>query len=341
MTALPQPNIIDPASVPSLRWGILGAGGIARTWAGTVLANTSQQVIAVASRTPGKAEEFARDLGIERAYNSYDELVGQADIDAIYIASYPSDHKEHALLAIAAGKHVLIEKPTTMNSRDAAAIFEASTAAGVFAMEAMWTRYLPQFDIARQLLADGALGELDLLVATFCQDNRHLERMWTKGGGSPVFDMGIYPIAFAQMFLGNPTNITAFGVVREDLIEEEAHVLMSYDDTPARTNFIVSGRTALPHTGAVSGSKGALNFGTPFVVPSSITLLNTEFNDTGVTWTDNTGIVGHQGLCYQVNYFAQYVAEGLLESPLHTHDDVVTNIAVAEEIIDIIGANPH
>ena len=144
-------------------------------------------------------------------------------------------------------------------------------------MEAMWTRYLPQFDIARQLLADGALGELDLLVATFCQDNRHLERMWTKGGGSPVFDMGIYPIAFAQMFLGNPTNITAFGVVREDLIEEEAHVLMSYDDTPARTNFIVSGRTALPHTGAVSGSKGALNFGTPFVVPSSITLLNTEF----------------------------------------------------------------
>lgn len=341
MPNLPVPNIIDPASVPSLRWGILGAGGIARTWAGTVLANTEQRITAVASRTPGKAEEFAKDLGIERSYNSYDELVEQPDIDAIYIASYPSDHKEHALLAIAAGKHVLIEKPTTMNSSDAAYIFALASAAGVFAMEAMWTRYLPQYDIARQLMADGTLGDLDLLVATFCQDNRHLERMWTKGGGSPVFDMGIYPIAFAQMFLGNPTNISAFGVVREDRIEEEAHVLMSYDDSPARTNFIVSGRTALPHTGAVSGSKGAINFGTPFVVPSSITLLNTEFNDTGVTWTDNTGIVGHQGLCYQVNYFAQYVAEGRLESPLHTHEDTVTNIAVAEEIIDILGADPH
>lgn len=341
MKNLPLPNIIDPASVPSLRWGILGAGGIARTWAGTVLANTEQRITAVASRTPGKAEQFAKDLGIARSYSSYEELVERPDIDAIYIASYPSDHKEHALLAIAAGKHVLIEKPTTMNSGDAAYIFALASAAGVLAMEAMWTRYLPQYDIARQLLADGALGDLELLVATFCQDNRHLERMWTKGGGSPVFDMGIYPIAFAQMFLGNPTNITAFGVVREDLIEEEAHVLMTYEDSPARTNFIVSGRTALPHTGAVSGSKGAINFGTPFVVPSSITLLNTEFNDTGTTWTDNTGIVGHQGLCYQVNYFAQYVSEGRLESPLHTHDDTVTNIAVAEEIIDIIGANPH
>lgn len=232
MKNLPLPNIIDPSSVPSLRWGILGAGGIARTWAGTVLTNTSQRITAVASRTPGKAEEFARDLGIERSYSSYDELVEQPDIDAIYIASYPSDHKEHALLAIAAGKHVLIEKPTTMNSGDAAYIFALASAAGVLAMEAMWTRYLPQNDIARQLLADGALGDLDLLVATFCQDNRHLERMWTKGGGSPVFDMGIYPIAFAQMFLGNPTNITAFGVVREDLIEEEAHVLMTYEDSP-------------------------------------------------------------------------------------------------------------
>ena len=286
MRSLPMPQIIDSASVPTLRWGILGAGGIARTWATTVLANTHQKVVAVASRTPGKAAAFALDFGIESFYDSFTELVARDDIDAIYVASYPSDHKEHALLAIAAGKHVLIEKPTTMNSRDADEIFAHSRATGVFAMEAMWTRYLPQFDIARQLLADGAIGDIDLVVSTFCQDNRFdVPRMWTKGGGSPVFDMGIYSIAFSQMFLGNPTNITAFGVVREDLIEEEAHVLMSYDASPARTNMIVSGRTALPHTGAVSGTKGAITFGTPFVVPSSITLVNTSFNDAGVTWT--------------------------------------------------------
>jgi predicted dehydrogenase len=319
----------------------LGPGWIAEVFTRTVHANTAQRVVAVASRTPGKAAAFAAAEGIESHYASYEELVARDDIDAIYVATYPSQHKTHAMLAIAAGKHVLIEKPITMNAIEAEEIFTASRIARVFAMEAMWTRYLPQFDIARQLLSRGDLGTIDLVTSTFCQDNRAtMPRMWQKSGGSPVFDMGIYAIAFAQQFLGNPSEVLAHGVVRPDGIEEEAHVFMTYE-SGARANLVISGRAALPHVGAVSGSDRVLEFGTPFVIPSSLTLMDTTFNPAGQTWRDETEIVGHEGLSYQVNHFAHYVGEGRAESPVHSHEDTVANIRVAQEIVALIGADPY
>ncbi len=160
LSDIPAPELIDPSSVPALRWGILGAGDIAEVFAETVAANTNQQVVAVASKTPGKGVAFASRFGIPRSYASYEELVQDPDVDAVYIATLPNTHKADALLAIAASKHVLIEKPSALLAADAEEIYAAARAAKVFAMEAMWSRYLPQASIIRQLVSSGAIGEI-------------------------------------------------------------------------------------------------------------------------------------------------------------------------------------
>ena len=332
---LPEPIILDPQSVPRLRWGVMGPGAIAETWVGSVQKHTSQQVIAVASRTPGRAEEFAKQFGLEQVSANYDELVGRDDLDALYIASYPSDHFEHAMMALRAGKHVLVEKPLTLRSDQAAELLSYAKDHGLLAMEAMWTRYLPQSTILRSLLDSGELGRPELFAAQFCTDNRGVERLWTPGGGGILFDMGIYAVAMAQQILGNPSTISSTGTVRPDGIEEEMSVALGYDSV-ARAHLLVSGIATLPQVASCSFENAQVTLHAPFLVPSAITVGTKDFYPEETTWTDNTGIVGHEGLAYQATWFADYVGQGLLESPVHSHADTVATLSVMEEILSSI-----
>lgn len=218
--AFPTPNVIDPKSVTSYRWGVMGAAGIAESFVAGVQKHTGQQIVAVASRTTGKAEEFAKNFNLE-SHDNYEDLLSREDIDVVYIPTLPSQHKDHALQAIAAGKHVLVEKPITLVPSEAKEIFDAAKAKGVLVMEAMWTRYLPQYDIIRQLLENKTLGDIELVNVSMAQANLEIPRLWKKNHGDPMFDMGIYPVSFCQTFLGNPTKITAQGVLNQDGIDEE------------------------------------------------------------------------------------------------------------------------
>jgi predicted dehydrogenase len=336
MTALPKPHIFTSAESKPLRWGIFGAGWIAEAMVNTAQKNSNQQFVAVASRTPGKAEAFAQKWKIESSHKSYEELAAREDIDAIYIATLPSDRLEVALVAINAGKPVLIEKPITMDLAEAEQIYAAAKAKKVLAMEAMWTRFLPQMDIARQLVADGALGDVELVVSNFCQNNLGVTRLFTPGGGNPIIDMGIYPAALSQQFLGNPNEIHAFGKLHPNDIDEETHTFMRFANG-SRSNFVLSARTTLPHWAGVSGSKGAITFGTPWFTPSSITFHESTFNGVQSTWNDDLGLPEHLGLIHQVHAFAQYLEKGLLEGPLYTHHDSLSNIKTVLEIGNLIG----
>ena len=336
MTALPKPHIFTSAESKPLRWGIFGAGWIAEAMVNTAQKNSNQQFVAVASRTPGKAEAFAQKWKIESFHNSYEELAARDDIDAIYIATLPSDRLEVALVAINAGKPVLIEKPITMDLAEAEQIYAAAKTKKVLAMEAMWTRFLPQMDIARQLVADGALGDVELVVSNFCQNNLGVTRLFTPGGGNPIIDMGIYPAALSQQFLGNPNEIHAFGKLHPNDIDEETHTFMRFANG-SRSNFVLSARTTLPHWAGVSGSKGAITFGTPWFTPSSITCHESTFNGVQSTWKDDLGLPEHLGLIHQVHAFAQYLEKGLLEGPLYTHHDSLSNIKTVLEIGNLIG----
>jgi predicted dehydrogenase len=336
---LPEPIIIDPQSVPSLNWGIIGPGAIAETFVAATQKHTSQRFIAVASRTAGRAEEFAGKFDIPKTHASYQDLVADEEIDAIYISSHMSDHFEHAMLAIAAGKNILVEKPITYLPEKAEQIFAAAREAKVLAMEAMWTRYLPQSTILRQLLQSGDLGKPELLTASFCADNRAVERLWKPGGGGIVFDMGIYPIAIAQEMLGEPNFIAAKGKVRPDGMDEESYSILKYE-SGASASLTMSGMASLPILASCSFENAVISLGEPFFVPSSISLKTKDFYPEHVTWVDESGITGHEGLSYQATWFAKYLSEGKLESDVHTHSQTVANVRTAFEICQQIGAKP-
>ena len=142
----------DPAAAPPLRWGILGPGGIARRFARDVPAHTASSVVAVGSRSAARAQAFASEHAIPTAHASYAELVADPQVEAVYIATPHSEHLEHALLALQAGKPVLVEKSLTRNAAEARQLFDTAAECGLFAMEAMWTRFLPHMVALRELL---------------------------------------------------------------------------------------------------------------------------------------------------------------------------------------------
>ncbi len=336
MSLLPKPAYFKSEDSKPLRWGIFGAGWIADAMVNTVQKNSTQNFVAVASRTPGKAEAFAQKWKLDSSYNSYEELAARDDIDAIYLATLPSDRLKVALIAISAGKHVLIEKPITMDISEAEQIYAAAKAHKVLAVEAMWTRFLPQMDIARQLVRNGDLGEVDLVVSNFCQANLENKRLFSIGGGNPIIDMGIYPIALSQQFLGDPSEIHAMGRLHPNDIDEETHAFMRFE-SGARSNFVLSARTSLPGWAGVSGSKGSISFGSPWFTPSSITLHGNGLTVPIETWVDESGLIEHLGLVHQVHAFAQYVEQGLLEAPLYTHKESVANIDTALQLGEKVG----
>jgi predicted dehydrogenase len=158
-------TVPDPMEAPPVRWGVLAPGGIANVFADAVHEGTRSRVVAVGSRSPERAQEFAGRHGVERAHGSYAELVDDPDVDAVYVASPHSEHHEHALLALRAGKPVLVEKAFTRSLREADEVLETASAAGLLAAEAMWSRYLPHYDVIRRTVEAGTLGDVVVVDA--------------------------------------------------------------------------------------------------------------------------------------------------------------------------------
>src|SRR6478609_6380997 len=202
---LAAPTVPDPMEAPPIRWGVLAPGKIANVFADAVHEGTRSRVVAVGSRSVERAREFAGRHGVERAHGSYADLVADPDVDAVYVASPHSEHHEHALLALAAGKPVLVEKAFTRNLREADEVLAAAEAAGLLAAEAMWSRYLPTYDVIRRTVEAGTLGEVVLV------DADHGQLLWPDGparlsqpelAGGALLDLGVYPVSFADHVLG-------------------------------------------------------------------------------------------------------------------------------------------
>ena len=329
---LPRPRLLAADSVPSLRWGVIGTG-IAGPFVSALHAHTNQRAVAVAARDPDKTEAFARTYGIATVHPDPSALTSDPEVDAVYVATPHPLHREQALAAIAAGKHVLIEKPIAMSAAEAREITDAGRAAGVLVQEAMWTRYLPQSDILRQVLADGLLGDVRLVRAdfgfVFPYDPGH--RLWNPElGGGALLDAGVYPISFASSVLGAPTSVTAAGSSSPAGVDERADLLLTSAGATALAS--TSLVTALPVTASVLGSEGRLDVLSPFFGPTGVTLTtgSTDAEETA-TWRDKRFAQLHEGLSYQASYFASYVGEGRVESPLHGHAETVSVMATIDE----------
>ncbi len=230
------------------RWGIVGPGRIAENVVRDVVHVPGAEVTAVGSRSPDRAQDFARRHGIGTAHGSYADLVADPDVDVLYLATPHPQHHAVALDAIAAGKHLLVEKSFTATVAGAQEVVDAARAAGVFVMEAMWTRFQPAVVRLRELVADGAVGEVRSVQADLgvAREYDPADRLFAKElGGGALLDLGVYVVSFAQMLLGDPDTVTATGSTFPTGVDAEAAVLLGYADGRAAT-LLTSLRNALP-----------------------------------------------------------------------------------------------
>ena len=336
--SLPSPRLIPADSVRPLRWGIIGPGMIAEVFTDATHKHTNQRVVAVASQTPGRAEAFAETRGIEVALDSYEALLARPDVDVVYVATHPQHHRAHAELAIAAGKHVLIEKPLAPTAEDAQAIADAAAAAGVLVMEAMWTRYLPQTDVIRQIVSEGILGDITLVQSDFGQALHHIPRLVDPIAGGGLLDLGIYNFAFTSLVLGVAEKVSASGTLTTSGVDDTVSVLLGYR-SGAQATITTSIAAFTPTAASISGVKGMLTVGEPFFTPTSLTLFEADFNPSAVAmWKDESGIVAHEGLSYQATALASYVEQGLTDSPARPLAEAVSDISLIQQARHQIGA---
>ncbi|YCK81300.1 Gfo/Idh/MocA family oxidoreductase [Arthrobacter sp. D3-18] len=216
----------------TIRWGILGTGFIAGLQTQDLKEN-GFTVQAVGSRSLDSSKAFAEKYGVTAAHGSYEDLVADPLVDVVYIATPHPFHHANALLALNAGKHVLVEKAFTMNAREAQDIVDLAESKGLVALEAMWTRFLPHMIRVRELIAAGAIGDVRKVVATHNQslpkDPAHRLNDPALGGGA-LLDLGIYPISFAFDTLGTPASIKASASMSATGVDRQTAAIFEYAD---------------------------------------------------------------------------------------------------------------
>jgi predicted dehydrogenase len=258
----------------TIRWGIVGPGRIADAVTGDFPHVEGAAPVAVASRDRGRAEAFAARHGIERAYGSYRAILDDPDVDVLYVATPHPMHHAIALAAVDAGKALLVEKSFTATVAGAVEVAERARAAGVFVMEAMWTRFQPAVVALRELLADGAIGDVRSVHADL-----GMSRPWDPAdrlfamelGGGAVLDLGVYPISFAQMVLGDPARVTTGGSTLETGADAEAALLLEFGDGRTAT-LTCTLRGETPGSARVFGTEGWIDVVPRFHHPETIVL---------------------------------------------------------------------
>ncbi|MBV9592748.1 MAG: Gfo/Idh/MocA family oxidoreductase [Actinobacteria bacterium] len=271
----------QPIGAP-LRWGVLGAGAIARTVGTEILDSAAHEVVAVAARDHARAAALADELRAPRAYGSYADLVADDAIDVVYVATTHAQHHGHALLAIDAGKPVLVEKAFTLNARQAREVAAAARSRGLFCMEGMWMRFNPLLRRAVELVGSGAIGEVISvradLSSEFPYDPRH--RLYDlAAGGGVLLDLGVYVANFAWMFLGRPEATRTTGALAPTGADVTAALQWTYSGGRfAQLACTARGRN--PLTGVVAGTAGWISMGMRVHRPSELVL-----NSRGQTYT--------------------------------------------------------
>jgi predicted dehydrogenase len=336
---LPSPRTAPLRGGATLNWGVLAPGDIARDFVQAMHSHTDQRAIAVAGRSPDRARAFAEAHGIRRWHESHEALVADPEVDIVYVASPHSEHKPMAMMAIAAGKHVLVEKPVALTSTEAREIRDAASAAGVFAMEAMWTRYLPQTDVMLQLKDDGVLGDLQLVLADFGTRGSPdpAGRVYNPAlGGGALLDLGIYPVWFSHLWLGAPETITAIGNLTPTGVDARTAIVLGYA-SGAQAVLSANLMAFSPARASVCGSASRIEVNPWFAVPAGFELVAPGKGDVRIQFRNDTGIEFRTGLAWEAAAVAQHVADGLTDSPLHPFDFAVEVMETMDEVRRQVG----
>jgi len=312
-----------------IRWGLIGTGLISSAFAADLELTDSGTVAAVGSRRQTTAEEFGERFGVPNRHDSYEALVADPEVDAVYVGTPHPMHHEDALLALRAGKHVLVEKPFTMNAAEAEELVATARDAGLFLMEAMWARFVPQMVEVRRLLAEGALGEVVTVIADHGQwfaEDREFRLFAPELGGGALLDLGIYPVSFASMVLGTPDRVVSLADPAFTGVDAQTSILLGH---PGGAHAVLTCTLAAkgPTQAAIIGTEARIEIEGPFYAPSAFTL------------TPREGEPQHfepphegRGMLYEADEVARCVEAGLLESPVIPLDETVAIMRTMDQI---------
>jgi predicted dehydrogenase len=325
----------SPTPENPFRWGLLAAGGIAHSFARDLTFLPEATIVAVGARAQESADAFGEEFDVPTRYGSYAELVADPDIEAVYISTLHPGHHDAALLAIAAGKPVLCEKPFMMDAAESSEVIAAARARGTFLMEAMWTRHLPDIVRVREIVASGVLGEIVTVTAEhgqwFPHDPEHRIFAPAKGGGA-LLDLGIYPVSFASMVLGAPSRVTAVSDPAFTGVDANTSIILQY---PGGAHAILN-TTSYALTGnmaAINGTDARIEIAGTFYRPSTFRVLDRK-NAMLEEWTQP-----HEGggLRHQAAEVGRRVRAGELESPRLPLDETQSIMVTMDEIRAQIG----
>ena len=313
-----------------LRWGVIGTGGIAATFAADLELTDSGVVVAVGSRRMDSADRFGERFGVPNRHASYEELVVDPDVDVVYVATPHPSHHANALLALRAGKPVLVEKAFTMNAEEARDLVAGARAEGLFLMEAMWTRFLPHIAQIRGLLENGVLGEIVTVTADhgqwFAEDPAF--RMFAPElGGGALLDLGVYPVSFASMVLGEPERIVSVVSPAFTGVDGQTSMVFSYA-TGAQAVLTCTLSAKSPTRAAIVGTEARIEIDGDFYAPSPFTLISRGGEQTRFE-EPHEG----RGLRHEADEVARCLREGLLESPLMPLDETISIMATMDSVL--------
>jgi predicted dehydrogenase len=314
----------------TVRWGILGTGGIARLVASDLRLLPRAELAAIGSRAQARADAFGDEFDVPQRYGAYEALLAEADVDAVYVATPHTTHAALAGRALEAGHAVLCEKPLAINAREAEALIATARREEQFLMEAMWTRFLPAMIDARRLVVDERrLGDVHLIRADIGVvhpfDPEH--RLYDPAlGGGALLDLGVYPMALAFDLLGPPDDVTSSAVIGETGVDEQCAVIFRYDDGRQAT-WTASVRVDVGRTCAIAGTEGRLEGRRSW-------WKGAPFDYTGPDGTTTTYARPYQGHGYQfeVAHVMDCLRDGRRESPVMPLDESRALLRVADAL---------
>ena len=317
------------STIENIRWGILGTGQIAGMFAEDLVRIADADLVAVGSRTAAAANRFADRFGADRRHPSYEQLAHDSEVDVIYVTTPHTLHCQNTITCLEAGKAVLCEKPLAVNAAEAERMTRAAHQHQRFLMEAMWSRFLPSVVRLRDLVRDGAVGELQLLVADFgfSSSPDPTNRLYDPAiGGGALLDIGVYPIALASMLLGPPDRISGAAHLGETGVDEQSAYILHHAAGPLAVCH-ASIRVDTIQDAIVYGTEGHIRLHRPWWRATGLTVCRRGRAEESI----DLGLKG-QGYTHEAEEVARCLRAGVLESEHMTWKESLSIMRTMDEL---------
>ncbi|XP_012533545.1 trans-1,2-dihydrobenzene-1,2-diol dehydrogenase-like [Monomorium pharaonis] len=317
-----------------LRWGIVSAGKISHDFVTALrsLPANEHDIVAVAARQLSRAEAFAKLHEIKLAYDNYEKLATNKDIDIVYVGAIHPAHFEISMMMLKHGKHILCEKPLTMNLKQTTELINYARSKKLFLMEAVWSRCFPVYDVIRKELASGSIGDIHQVIVSFGFQISTLDRMAMKElGGGTILDLGIYCLQFACLVYNEmPESIKATGFLNENNVDMSMSATLTYKGSRTAT-IMTSALVNLPNEAYICGTKGIIKV-PQFWCPPKVELPNNTVTMPLPKLKHEVNFINSAGLSYEAAEARDCILKGLIESPKVTHETSLLLAKLEDEL---------